>query len=105
MKYHHLTPEQRYTIDVLLRQKKSRKEIAQTIGVSQSTLCRELKRNSGQRGYHYQQAQVKAANRQRSLQNYRNLTLEIRNFRPIGQNGCFSARKTPIRLSIGHFGC
>lgn len=80
MKYHHLTPEQRYTIDVLLRQKKSRKEIAQTIGVSQSTLCRELKRNSGQRGYHYQQAQVKAANRQRSLQNYRNLTLEIRNF-------------------------
>ena len=80
MKYHHLTSEQRYTIDVLLRQKKSRKEIAQTIGVSQSTLCRELKRNSGQRGYHYQQAQVKAANRQRSLQNYRNLTLEIRNF-------------------------
>ena len=80
MKYHHLTSEQRYTIDVLLRQKKSRKEIAQTIGVSQSTLCRELKRNSGQRGYHYQQAHVKAADRQRRLQNYRNLTLEIRNF-------------------------
>lgn len=57
-----------------------RKEIAQTIGVSQSTLCRELKRNSGHRGYHYQQAHVKAADRQRRLQNYRNLTLEIRNF-------------------------
>ena len=79
-KYKHLTAEQRYTIDVLLRQKKSRKEIAQTIGVSQSTLCRELKRNSGQRGYHYQQAQVKAADRQRRLQNYRNLTINIRNF-------------------------
>ena len=65
---------------MLLRQKKSRKEIAQTIGVSQSTLCRELKRNSGQRGYHYQQAHVKAADRQRRLRNYRNLTLEIRNF-------------------------
>ena len=26
-------------------------------------------------------------------------------FRPMGQNGCFSARKTPIRLPIGHFGC
>ena len=25
--------------------------------------------------------------------------------RPMGQNGCFSARKTPIRLPIGHFGC
>ena len=79
-KYNHLTAEQRYTIDVLLRQKKSRKEIAQTIGVSQSTLCRELKRNSGQRGYHYQQAQVKATDRKRRLQNYRNLTIEIRNF-------------------------
>ena len=60
--------------------KKSRKEIARTIGVSQSTLCRELKRNSGQRGYHCQQAQVKAADRQRRLQNYRNLTIEICNF-------------------------
>ena len=80
MKYNHLTAEQRYTIFVLLRQKKSRKEIAKTIGVSESTLCRELKRNSGQRGYHWQQAQVKAADRQRRLQNYRNLTLDIRNF-------------------------
>ncbi|MCH5246215.1 MAG: helix-turn-helix domain-containing protein [Muribaculaceae bacterium] len=30
--------------------KKSRKEISQTIGVSESTLSREIKRNSGQRG-------------------------------------------------------
>lgn len=80
MKYHHLTSEQRYTIDVLLRQKKSRKEISKTIGVSESTLSRELKRNSGVRGYHYVQAQVKADDRQRRLQNYRNLTIEIRNF-------------------------
>ncbi len=80
MKYKHLTPEQRYTIDVLLRQKKSRKEIARTINVSESTLSREIKRNSGQRGYHCQQAQVKAADRQRRLRNYRNLTIEIRNF-------------------------
>lgn len=78
--YKHLTSEQRYTIDVMLRQKKSRKEISQTIGVSESTLSRELKRNSGQRGYHWQQAQVKAADRQRRLQNYRSLTFEIRRF-------------------------
>lgn len=80
MSYHHITSEQRYTIDVLLRQKKSRKEIAETIGVSESALCREIRRNSGQRGYHYKQAQVKAAARQRRLQNYRNLTLELRKF-------------------------
>lgn len=54
--------------------------MAQTIGVSASTLCRELKRNSGKRCYHYQQAQVKAADRQRRLQNYRNSTIGIRNF-------------------------
>ncbi len=54
--------------------------IAETIGVSQSTICRELKRNSGQRGYHCKQAQVKATDRQRRLQNYRNLTPEIRKF-------------------------
>lgn len=80
MKYNHLTSEQRYTIDVLLQQKKSRKEICETIGISQSTLCRELKRNSGQRGYHCKQAQVKADERKRRLQNYRKLTIELRNF-------------------------
>ena len=78
MKYNHLTSEQRYTIEVLLRQRKSRKEIAQTIGISESTLSREIRRNSGQRGYHWKQAQAKATDRQRRMQNYRNLTLELR---------------------------
>jgi transposase, IS30 family len=80
VKYKHLTPEQRYTIDVLLQQKKSRKEICETIKISQSTLCRELKRNSGKYGYHCKQAQVKANDRKRRLQNYRNLTIELRAF-------------------------
>ncbi len=78
--YNHLNSEQRYTIDVLLQQKKSRKEICEIIKISQSTLCRELKRNSGLRGYHYKQAQAKADDRQRRLQNYRNLTIELRKF-------------------------
>ncbi len=80
MKYRHLTPEQRYTIDVLLQQKMSRKMICETVNISQSTLCRELKRNSGQRGYHHKQAQVKADDRKRRLQNYRNLTIGLRKF-------------------------
>ncbi len=78
--YHHLNSEQRYTIDVLLQQKKSRKEICGIIGISQSTLCRELKRNRGHRGYHSRQAQAKADDRKRRLQNYRNLTIELRKF-------------------------
>lgn len=54
--------------------------ICEIIGISQSTLCRELKRNSGERGYHCKQAQVKADDRKRRLQNYRGLTPELRNF-------------------------
>lgn len=80
MRYKHLTPEQRYTICVLLKQKKTQKEIAATIGVSVSTVSREIKRNSGQRGYHYIQAQVKADDKKRRLQNYRALTIELRAF-------------------------
>lgn len=79
-KYSHLTSKQRDTIDVLLQQKKSRKEICETKNISQATLCRELKRNSGQRGDHCKQAQVKADDRKRRLQNYRNLTIELRKF-------------------------
>ncbi len=54
------------------------KFICETIKISQSTLSRELKRNSGQRGYHCKQAQVKADDRKRRLQNYRNLTIKLR---------------------------
>lgn len=65
---------------MLLQQKKSRKEICGIIGISQSTLFRELRRNSGQRGCHCKQAQAKADDRKRRLQNYRNLTVELRRF-------------------------
>lgn len=54
--------------------------IAETVGVSLSTLCREIKRNSGIYSYHCKQAQVKADERKRRLQNYRHLTVEMRNF-------------------------
>lgn len=80
MKYKHIIVEQRYTIESMLRQGFSRKIIAKAVGISESTLSREIRRNSGQGGYHYKQAQSKATDRQRRLQNYRKLTLEIRNF-------------------------
>ncbi len=50
MKYKQLTSEQRYTISVLLQKKCSKKSIAEAIGVHPSTVTRELKRNSSQRG-------------------------------------------------------
>ena len=48
--YKHLISEQRYTISVMLQNGMKRKEIAEAIGVSASTITRELQRNSGSRG-------------------------------------------------------
>jgi IS30 family transposase len=46
--YTQLSFEQRYQIEALLQTGRSQKEIAQHIGVHQSTICRELRRNSAQ---------------------------------------------------------
>ena len=44
--YHQLISEQRSQIFALLQKKTERKEIAAIVGISQSTLSREIKRNS-----------------------------------------------------------
>jgi IS30 family transposase len=41
----------------------TQQEIADAVGTSQSTVSRELKRNSGQRGYRHKQAQTKTVKR------------------------------------------
>ena len=51
--YHQSTSEQRSQISALLQSQTSRKEIARIVGISQSTLSRELKRNSCRNGRHY----------------------------------------------------
>ncbi len=48
--YKQLTSEQRYTISVLLQKNMTISFIAETIGVSVSTVSREIKRNSNERG-------------------------------------------------------
>ncbi len=63
MKYHHLTSEARCQIYTLKSTGSTQKEIAIYLGVSCSTICREIKRNSGQRGYFYKQANRKAIER------------------------------------------
>ena len=69
--YKQLTSEQRSQIFVLLQKKTSRKEIAELVKISQSTLSRELKRNStANRHYLWKQAQEKSeARRQRTTTN------------------------------------
>jgi IS30 family transposase len=61
--YQQLTVAQRYTIETLKARGESNRTIAKTIAVSSRTVDRELKRNTGLRGYRHKQAQEK--NRQR----------------------------------------
>ena len=45
----HLSYEQRYTIEVLLRNKKSKSEIAKLLSVDKTVIYRELNRNCDER--------------------------------------------------------
>ncbi len=64
--YKLVTSEQRSQIFVLLRKKTSRKEIARLMGISGSTLSRELERNSTKHGrYVWVKAQEKADKRRK----------------------------------------
>jgi len=47
------------------------------LGRSASTICRELQRNWGQRGYRPRQAQVKAVARRQACQNGRQITDDV----------------------------
>src|SRR6266511_971296 len=63
--YHQLTQEQRYQIYALKKTGHSGTEIAEVIGVHESTVSRELRRNRGGRGYRPQQAHKLARERRR----------------------------------------
>ncbi len=54
--YQQLTKEQRYQICGLRKAGFNQTEIADEIGVNKSTICRELSRNRGQRGWRPKQA-------------------------------------------------
>lgn len=59
----HLTQEERYTIERMRKEGYSQARIAECLGRDAGTLSRELRRNSGQRGYRHKQAQRKAEDR------------------------------------------
>ena len=60
MAHMQLTSGQRYQIKALLQAKQRPTKIAEIIGVDRSTIYRELKRNTGLRGYRPKQAHEKA---------------------------------------------
>lgn len=63
MRYKHLTTASRCQIYALQSTGMQQKAIAKHLGVSASTVSRELKRNAGKRGYRYKQADTKAVER------------------------------------------
>lgn len=77
-KMKHLTKEQRYAISLMLKEKKTQKEIADAIGVNKSTVCREIQRNSSRKGYSYILAQESAEIRKERLREPRKLNMEVR---------------------------
>ena len=60
MSHTQLTSEQRYQIRALMQTNQAPTIIAKIVGVDRSTIYRELKRNTGQRGYRPKQAHEKA---------------------------------------------
>ena len=77
--YKHLTSEQRYAIYLGKQKKTSNKEIASLIGVSESTISRELRRNSTAGGkYVWNKAQEKSDNRVHRSPGNRAVSMEVR---------------------------
>ena len=63
MSYRHLSSAERYYIEIALKKKVPHNQIAQAIGRSQSTVSREIRRNTGLRGYRNKQADRLAGER------------------------------------------
>lgn len=75
--YKQLNREQRYQIKILITAGKNQKEIAELLCISGSTVCRELKRNRGNKGYFPKQAQIKADKRRKEATKALKMTAEV----------------------------
>ena len=77
-KYRRITYEDRCQIYALSKRGVSQESIASVLGVSQSTVSREMCRNRGQRGYRFKQAEAKAQARQAIRSRPRKLMASLR---------------------------
>jgi IS30 family transposase len=75
--YSQLTQGLRYQIEILKKAGKNQKGIAELVNVSGSTICRELQRNTGKRGYRPKQAQRKAETRRKLAVKPLKMTLAV----------------------------
>ena len=77
MSYRHLSLEERHYIEVEKKMGASSNEIAKALGRSQTTISREIDRNTGQRGYRHKQASSFAAERHQNKPKSIKLTSDI----------------------------
>jgi IS30 family transposase len=75
--YTRLTEDERYQIYEGVTEKRSHREIATLINKHHSTVSKEVKRNTGLRGYRPRQAQRKAQQRHHLKPRYRKLTPDV----------------------------
>ena len=82
MKYKQLTLKERYHISTLLKRGWKQKEIAASIGVHPSTICREIQRNKDviTQEYSYDFAHTISIRRQRSKSKYTVFTSKIKSY-------------------------
>ncbi len=78
MSYTHLHPEERYYLEIELKKGTSHNKIAESLGRSQSNISREIKRNTGQKGYRHKQAGGLAQMRHKNKPKDVKLTDEIK---------------------------
>ena len=80
-KFKQLTVEQRYQISALLQSGSTQKQIANIVGVSESTISRELSRNKGKHGkYSPVRAQMLADERKERFGRNRRFTSSMKRF-------------------------
>ena len=75
--YTHLTHCERYQISAFLRSGKSINSIAKELNRNKSTISREIRRNSGLRGYRSHQAHEKAVHRLKISHRYIKITQKV----------------------------
>lgn len=75
--YKQLTYAQRCQIYALKKTSISQQEMASIIGASQSSVSRELKRNTGKRGYRFRQAQMLTDSRRLAAKKANKMTPEL----------------------------
>ena len=78
MKYKQISYEQRYQIYILLKVGLSQAKIAKLIGTSRSAICREIKRNTGKKGYRPNQAHQRAISRRQNADKHIRFTDDIK---------------------------